>query len=321
MVNHKQEKASFARVSWLDVDEHQQGQRIDNFLFKLLKGVPKSRIYRILRKGELRVNKARVRPEYKLQAGDRLRIPPIRTAETETQSFNVPGWVKAAIENPIYLDEALVAINKPPGLAVHGGSGIEFGLIEAMRQLRPEWPFLELVHRIDRETSGCLLLARSRSVLNSLHQQFRREQGKLEKSYLALLGGRLESVTRVTRPLQQYRDQAGLKRVRVDQQGQPAKSTFMPVECFTRFSYVRILLHTGRMHQARVHAASLDMPILGDSLYGERELNRSVRALGVRRCMLHAERYQLEHPLSGRMLQIQAPLPDDFTEVLKRLEP
>lgn len=319
MVNQKQEGTPFAAVSWLEIDEHQQGQRIDNFLFKLLKGVPRSRIYRILRKGELRINKARVKPEYKLRAGDRVRIPPIRVAETEFRDFSLPGWIRTALENPIYMDEALVAINKPPGLAVHGGSGIEFGLIEAMRQMHPDWPFLELVHRIDRETSGCILLARSRPALGALHQQFRREEGRLEKSYLALLSGRLETVEKINRSLRQYRDESGMKRVRPDRQGQKASSTFLPVELFERFSFARILLHTGRMHQARVHAASMQLPILGDSLYGDRELNREVRALGVRRCMLHAERYQLEHPLSGALLQLNAPLPNDFSSVLDRL--
>ncbi len=321
MVNQNQKSNVFSSVSMLEITEHQHGQRIDNYLFRLLKGVPKSRVYRIMRKGEVRVNKSRVKPDYKLQKGDVLRIPPIRTTQAEPGEFLIPGWVQAAIEQPVFEDEALVVINKPAGLAVHGGSGIEFGLIEAMRQLKPDWPFLELVHRIDRETSGCILLAKSRPVLNQLHQQFRREEGQMEKAYLAILGGKLESSTTVNAALKQTRDGNGMKRAIVDKQGQAAKSTFMPLECYDDVSYTRILLYTGRMHQARVHAASLSLPILGDKLYGDRERNRSARSAGVKRCMLHAERYQLNHPGTGRLMQLNAPLPKDFKQVLSNLKP
>jgi len=309
----------FSRVSWLDITEHQHGQRIDNFLFRYLKGVPKSRVYRILRKGEVRVNKSRVKPEYKLQKGDQLRIPPIRVAETSEHSFEIPGWVRNAIASPIYEDEALIVVNKPSGLAVHGGSGVAFGLIEAMRQLAPDRPFLELAHRIDRETSGCIVLAKSRPVLNQLHQQFRREQGKMEKSYVALLSGSLTDVTTQTSALRQTRDAQGMKRVVVDPQGQAARSTFMPLENFNQATYTRILLYTGRMHQARAHAANLDLPILGDKLYGNWEANRALRSKGVKRCMLHAERYQFNHPLSGKLLRLDAPLAKDFADVLANL--
>jgi len=319
MVNQNQEDNAFSRVSMLEIDQHQHGQRIDNFLFRLLKGVPKSRIYRIMRKGEVRVNKSRVKPDYKLQQGDLLRIPPIRTSQPDSREFILPAWVRNAVEHPIYEDQALIVINKPAGLAVHGGSGIEFGLIEAMRQLKPDWPFLELVHRIDRETSGCILLAKSRPVLNQLHQQFRREQGQMEKAYLAILNGRLQTTTTVNASLRQTRDSQGMKRAILDEQGQTAKSTFMPLEQYGTVSYARILLYTGRMHQARVHATSLNMPILGDKLYGDREANRSAKSMGVRRCMLHAERYQLNHPESGKLMQFNAPLPQDFTRVLESL--
>ncbi len=304
----------------LEITEHQHGQRIDNYLFRLLKGVPKSRVYRIMRKGEVRVNKSRVKPDYKLQQGDMLRLPPVRATQAALGEFLIPGWVQAAIEQPIFEDEALVVINKPPGLAVHGGSGIEFGLIEAMRQLKPHWPFLELVHRIDRETSGCILLAKSRPVLNQLHLQFRREEGQMEKAYLALLAGKLESAVTVNVRLKQTRDHKGMKRAMVDKQGQAAKSTFMPLEQFDDVSCARILLYTGRMHQARVHAVSLGLPILGDSLYGDRERNRRVRTIGVKRCMLHAERYQLNHPQTGKLMQFNAPLPKDFNDVLSNIK-
>ena len=282
MVNQNQSGDEFSQVSWVLVSEHQQGQRIDNFLFRHLKGVPKSRVYRIIRKGEVRVNKARIKPEYKLQCGDKIRIPPIRLAEPNRAEFEVPAWVRAAINKPLFEDEALIVINKPSGLAVHGGSGVAFGLIEAMRQLEPDRPFLELAHRIDRETSGCIVLAKSRPVLNQLHEQFRREQGKMEKSYLAILCGDLQQVTTVNAALRQTRDAQGFKRVVVDKQGQVARSTFMPLEAFERASYARILLYTGRMHQARAHAESIALPILGDKLYGNWDANKQVRAMGVK---------------------------------------
>ncbi len=319
MVNQNQEGKTYSQVSWLEITEHQHGQRVDNFLFRLLKGVPKSRVYRIIRKGELRVNKSRVKPDYKLQRGDMLRLPPIRAAQPGPGEFIIPGWVRTAIEHPVFEDDALVVINKPSGLAVHGGSGIDFGLIEAMRQLKPDWPFLELVHRIDRETSGCILLAKSRPVLNQLHLQFRREEGQMEKSYLAVLSGKLEAVATVNAPLILSRDRNGMKRAIIDDQGQAAKSTFMPIEVYDETSYARILLYTGRMHQARVHAASLGLPILGDKLYGDREVNRVTRSIGVKRCLLHAERYQLNHPLSGELMQLNAPLPKDFSDVISNL--
>ena len=316
MVNQNQSGNDFSQVSWVIVNEHQHGQRIDNFLFRHLKGVPKSRVYRILRKGEVRVNKSRTKPEYKLQIGDKIRIPPIRIAESNTLEFDVPAWVREAIKQPLFEDEALIVINKPSGLAVHGGSGVAFGLIEAMRQLEPDRPFLELAHRIDRETSGCIVLAKSRPVLNHLHEQFRREQGKMEKAYLAILSGDLQQVTAVNTALRQTRDAQGMKRVVLDKQGQAARSTFMPLETFKQVSYARILLYTGRMHQARAHADSIALPILGDKLYGNWDVNKRVRPMGVKRCMLHAERYQFEHPMSGKLLRLDAPLPKDFQDVL-----
>ena len=321
MVNQNRVPDKFAQVSWMEVGADQHGQRIDNFLFRHLKGVPKSRVYRIIRKGEIRVNKGRVKPEYKLVSGDTIRIPPIRTAQDTkiSSTLKLPAWVVAAIEQPIYEDEALVVINKPSGLAVHGGSGIAFGLIESMRQLKPEWPFLELAHRIDRETSGCVVLAKSRPALNALHDQFRREQGNVEKSYLAILSTGLTQVKTVTHALRQTRDDKGMKRVLVDTAGKSAKSTFMPLEVFKNATYAKIQLYTGRMHQARVHAASIGLPILGDKIYGDWQANREFKNAGVARCLLHAERYQLNHPLSGKLIQFKAPLPKDFLRVLENL--
>ncbi len=206
---------------------------------------------------------------------------------------------------------------------MHGGTGIEYGLIEAMRQLKPDWPFLELVHRIDRETSGCVVLAKSRPALNHLHLQFRREQGAVEKAYLALLFGILDEVKTVSTALLATRDHKGMKRSAVDPEGQAAKSTLLPIGHFDgelgAVTYVRIQLYTGRMHQARVHTASSDLPILGDKLYGNWEVNRAAKSFGVKRCMLHAERYQLKHPLTEKLLQFNAPLPADFEKVIENL--
>ncbi len=320
MVNHNKSVGRFEKVSWVNVGEQQQGQRLDNFLLRYLKGVPKSRIYRIVRKGEVRVNKGRVKAEYKLQKGDQIRIPPIRTAHVTPGDISIPDWVKLAITQPLFEDEALLVINKPPRLAVHGGTGIQFGLIEAARQLYPQTPFLELVHRIDRETSGCIVLAKARNVLNALHEQFRRQAGRVEKSYLSILYGQLYEVKKIRSALRQTRDDKGMKQVVVDSAGQSAKSTIMPIETYQDACYARIGLLTGRMHQARVHAASIGHPILGDKLYGNWEANRWLKSFGGNRCLLHAERYQFNHPLTGKQIQLIAPLPEDFKLVQEKLK-
>ncbi len=308
-------------VSFVQIDENNHGQRLDNFLLSQLKGVPKSRIYKIVRKGEVRVNKGRIKPEYKLQTGDTVRIPPVRVANKQGEVASLPGWVRNALQAPIYEDEHIIALNKPSGLAVHGGSGTAFGVIEAMRFLVPDRPFLELAHRIDRQTSGCLLLAKSRVVLNHLHEQFRREsQQLLEKSYLAILtGAPLSEVRSVEEKIGQTRDKNGIKKGRVDAQGQQAKSVFMPLATQDHYTLVRIALKTGRMHQARVHAAFLDRPIVGDSLYGNWEQNKLAEALGVKRCLLHSESYQFTHPISEQLIKIKAPISEDFAAVQSTL--
>lgn len=308
-------------VSFVQIDENHHGQRLDNFLLNQLKGVPKSRIYRIVRKGEVRVNKGRVKPEYKLQSGDNVRIPPVRVASKQGDVASLPGRVRSALQTPIYEDQHIIALNKPSGLAVHGGSGTAFGVIEAMRFLYPDWPYLELAHRIDRQTSGCLLLAKSRIVLNHLHAQFRREsQQFIEKSYLAILSGEpLDEVKSVEAKIGQSRDANGIKKSKIDTQGQSAKSVFMPLQVNDKFSYVRITLKTGRMHQARVHAAFLSRPILGDSLYGNWERNKAAKSLGAKRCMLHSESYQFLHPVSLEVVKIKAPISDDFASVKSAL--
>lgn len=317
MNKQMQQTEIHAKVYFINIDQNQDGQRIDNFLLRQLKGVPKSRIYRLLRKGEVRVNKGRIKPDYKLKLDDVVRIPPVRVAQSLDQTLAIPTWLGKIIKQPIFEDEALLVINKPSGLAVHGGSGIAYGLIEAMRELRDDLPFLELAHRIDRETSGCVILAKSRKSLIHLHQQFSRVEGRVEKSYLAIVSGELEKVEMVQHALQVSRDSKGMKRVIIATDGQTAKSTFIPIqsvdhEILGAATYVRIQLETGRMHQARVHAASIDRPIIGDKLYGDWQLNRRMKPNGIKRCMLHAERYSLTHPDSGKLVQFTADVPQDF---------
>ncbi len=303
------------------IDSCHAGQRLDNYLLSQLKGVPKSRIYKIVRKGEVRINKGRVKPDYKLQDGDVVRIPPVRVAQPNEAISHLPGWVRAAMLAPIFEDEHILAINKPSGLAVHGGSGNAYGVIEALRFLHPDWPFLELAHRIDRQTSGCLLLAKSRPVLNDLHTQFRREgESELEKTYLAFLtGAPLSEVRSVTAHIAQARNAQGIKLAKIDPQGQSAKSVFMPLRSDKQHSFARIILHTGRMHQARVHAQFLQRPVLGDDLYGNWQANKAAQALGGSRCMLHSATYQFVHPVSGSTTKVKAPPSEDFVKLHQSL--
>lgn len=309
-------------VEWLEIGANHAGQRVDNFLLTRLKGVPKSRVYRLLRKGEVRVNKKRVKPEYRLQTGDVLRLPPVRVSETKAIGV-VPDSVKHALGEPIFEDEALLVINKPAGLAVHGGSGLKWGVIEALRQMRPQADFLELAHRLDRETSGVLLLAKSREALLGVQQQLRREDGKLEKSYLAILGGKpLDSPKTVNVALEVGRNAEGKKisRVSEDAAAQTSKSVFLPIEQGEGWQSVRIQLMTGRMHQARVHAKAIQRPILGDALYGDWAANKAAqKRWGVSRVMLHSESYAFDHPLSGKRMSVKAPLAADMQAVREKM--
>jgi 23S rRNA pseudouridine955/2504/2580 synthase len=303
-------------VRQVAIDDRHAGQRLDNFLIRELKGVPKSRIYRILRKGEVRVNGGRAKPDYRLEIGDRVRLPPIRMAPAPSRS---PGesfrWLE---ERVLYEDEDLLVIDKPAGMAVHGGTGVGSGLIEALRSVRPEGTVLELVHRLDRGTSGCLLMAKSRTALNSLHRQMR--EGGIDKRYLALVRGRWRGRGRSVRTvLEKGRLQSGERMVRVAEEGQEAESHFTPRQSYAHETLVEIRLMTGRTHQARVHAAHLGHPIAGDDKYGDREFNRELRARGLRRLFLHAARLGFVHPASGCKMQAESPLPSDLQTVLDRL--
>jgi len=292
-------------VRWIDVTEDEAGQRIDNYLAARLKGVPKSRIYRILRSGEVRINSKRVAASDRVAAGDRIRIPPVRVAERGAAEpaphFKLPV---------LYEDEALLAIDKPAGLAVHGGSGVAHGVIESLRAMRPEARFLELVHRLDRETSGVLLVAKKRAALTELHRLLRERE--MDKRYLVAIAGRFRNeLQRVRLALTQRRTPAG-KHVSVSDEGREAETVLRRVSRGERFSLLEAQLLTGRTHQIRVHLAHLRHPVLGDEKYGDFALNRELRKLGLKRMFLHAARIALAHPLSGAALAIESPLPRDL---------
>ncbi len=296
----------------------EQGQRVDNFLIRHLKGVPKSRIYKAVRSGEVRVNGSRIRVSRKLAAGDRVRVPPLRISSDKGRVVIPPRLLESI--PVLFEDEHLMVIDKPSGLAVHGGSGLPFGLIEAVRQLRPGLPFIELAHRLDRETSGCLMLAKSRKALLAIQSQFSAEH-PAEKTYLALVKGNWQATDqRIDLPLSRMTTD-DMKKIRVDRNGQRAASVVSTVACYARETLVRLGLETGRMHQARVHCAAAGHPVAGDRAYGDRDFNRTMRKAGLGRLFLHARALAVAHPDSGRLMNFDAPLPEQLNAVLKRLHP
>ena len=283
-------------VQLVAISAENAGQRIDNFLRTQLKGVPKSMIYRILRKGEVRVNKKRIKPEYKLEEGDEVRIPPVRVAEREEQAVSPKlEKVAALAEAIIFEDDHILVLNKPSGTAVHGGSGLSFGVIEGLRALRPEARFLELVHRLDRDTSGVLLVAKKRSALRSLHEQLR-EKG-MQKDYL----------------------QSGERVVRVSSEGKPSETRFKVEERFAFATLVKASPVTGRTHQIRVHTLHAGHPIAFDDRYGEREFDSQLAPTGLRRLFLHAAALTFTHPGSGETLRLEAPLDNELKRCLQAL--
>jgi 23S rRNA pseudouridine955/2504/2580 synthase len=312
-------QASQTRPQEIEVEPGQEGQRIDNFLASRLKGVPKTRIYRILRKGEVRVNKGRIRPSYRLQVGDTVRIPPIRTASRQTPVRPPDRTLARIAESILYENERLLVIDKPSGIAVHGGSGISYGVIEALRALRPGAPFLELVHRLDRDTSGCLVIAKRRSTLRALHTLMR--EGGVEKRYLALLRGRWSGgARRVDAPLRKNVLRSGERIVRVSPDGKSALSLFRPVSIYAQASLVEVQLLTGRTHQVRVHAAHLGHPIAGDDKYGDADFNVAMTRLGLKRLFLHASSIGFTLPGGGEPVEVHAPLGPELRQTLDRLE-
>jgi 23S rRNA pseudouridine955/2504/2580 synthase len=308
-------------VNWLAVGEDGQGQRVDNYLVKILKGVPKSHVYRILRSGEVRVNKRKVGPDMRLNVGDQLRIPPIRSSGTARKG-PVPGPRTIAIPPILYEDDALVALDKPAGLAVHGGSGIAFGVIERLRRARPDAAFLELVHRLDRDTSGVLLVAKRRLALTGLHAQLR--DGAIDKRYSVLVRGKWRDAQRaVLLPLTTYVTGDGERRVRVDEQGRLARTIFRRVKARPQaeppVALLDAELETGRTHQIRVHLTHLGFPLAGDDKYGDFAWNKALAQQGLKRMFLHAYRVRFAHPIDGRDVVVEAPLAPDLAAYLARL--
>jgi len=301
------------RVNTVLLDVNADGQRIDNYLLKILKGVPKSHIYRILRSGEVRLNGGRVGPSARLSPGDKLRIPPIRTATRDPVS-RADSSVKLTI---LYEDDDLIAIDKPSGLAVHGGSGVSSGVIELIRGQRPKAPFLELVHRIDKETSGILLIAKKRSALKSLHEQIR--EGTTRKVYWALVAGEFERKSaRLNHPLRKFVTKTGERRVVVDRaDGKESLTIITPIDVFGEFTLLEADIKTGRTHQIRVHLSHELYPILGDEKYGDFAKNRLINKSGLKRMFLHAKEFSFEHPVSGDALTIVSDLPSELSEFLK----
>lgn len=298
----------------LEVGEEAAGQRIDNFLLRLAKGVPKSHIYRILRSGEVRVNKGRVAAEFRLQAGDTVRVPPIRIAAPAVKPVAPARSFDVAFE-----DDAMIVLDKPAGVAVHGGSGVSFGVIEQLRRARLEARFLELAHRLDRETSGLLIVAKKRSALTRLHDLFR--DGGIAKRYLALVRGRWPNpLQHVRLSLHKYLTDEGERRVSVSEEGKPAHSVVRLVARWENFSLVEVELKTGRTHQIRVHLAHLGFPLAGDDKYGDFSLNRDLQRAGLKRMFLHAARLRLPHPLTGEAIELDSGLPDDLRRFLARVE-
>ncbi|MBW2958002.1 MULTISPECIES: 23S rRNA pseudouridine(955/2504/2580) synthase RluC [Hafnia] len=295
-------------VKLVTIAADEAGQRIDNFLRNQLKGVPKSMIYRIVRKGEVRVNKKRIKPEYKLQSGDEVRIPPVRIAERDEAPVSAKLDKVAALNDCIiFEDDYLLVLNKPSGTAVHGGSGLSFGVIEGLRALRPEARFLELVHRLDRETSGVLLVAKKRSALRALHEQLRMKG--MQKDYLALVRGQWQSHCKVVQaPLLKNILQSGERIVRVNAEGKPSETRFKVEERFENATLVKASPVTGRTHQIRVHTLHAGHPIAFDDRYGDREFDSELKGTGLDRLFLHAAALRFEHPNTGEIMRVEAPL-------------
>lgn len=306
-----------SQVEFVTVGPDQGGQRIDNFLMRHLKGVPKTLIYRILRKGEVRVNKGRIKPDYRVQSGDEIRIPPIRRSEQNKRAVS-PRQVNALVDRVLYEDERIIVINKPSGMAVHGGSGVSHGVIEVMRQWRQDLHFLELAHRLDRETSGCLILAKKRSALRQLHELLR--EGDVEKRYYALVKGAWSlGNRRVEISLRKNILRSGERMVNVSDDGKVAISHFHPIAVGKLASLMQIRIETGRTHQIRVHAAHLGHPIAGDTKYGDKEFNQVIRELGLTHLFLHAASLAFTMSEPHKSIAVNAPLDTELFHVLNKL--
>ena len=306
------------QVRFVTIEPDLEGQRIDNYLRTQLKGVPKSMIYRILRKGEVRVNKGRVKPEYKLQADDVIRIPPVRVSEPKDTPNPKLDKVAELEHCILFEDDRILVINKPSGTAVHGGSGLNFGLIEGLRALRPDAQFMELVHRLDRDTSGCIIIAKKRSALRHLHAQLR--DGQMDKRYQALVAGQWpENRFKVKAPLLKNVLQSGERLVSVNENGKPSETRYSILTRYEDATLVEASPITGRTHQIRVHCLHAGHPIACDPKYGDEQFDATMRSRDLKRLFLHAASIQFIHPGSGETVRFQAPLDEQLTRALKQL--
>jgi 23S rRNA pseudouridine955/2504/2580 synthase len=314
------DKSSFTSVRYITIEPDYTDQRIDNFLVTKLKGVPKTRIYRILRKGEVRVNKKRVQPSYRLQAGDQVRLPPMQLEERAVPEAPSHSLMEVLASRILYEDKNLFIINKPSGIPVHGGSKVKIGIVEALRCMYPKLPHLELAHRLDADTSGCLVLAKKRGVLKELHALLR--EGKMTKIYLALTKGQWKpDELRVDAALQKNHLSSGERIVRVNKEGKLALTVFKTMQSFpnANASLVEATLYTGRTHQIRVHAQYRGHPIACDEKYGDREFSKDMRQHGLKRLFLHAKLIEFHLASTGQDIKVTAPMDDELTGCIKSL--
>ena len=308
-MNDLSKAAGRPKATWLEVGEEAAAQRIDNFLLRHLKGVPKSHVYQVLRSGQVRVNSGRVKPDYRLQAGDKVRLPPVRIALR-------PSTAKPAEFPIVFEDPALLVVDKPSGVAVHGGSGVSFGVIESLRASRPQAKLLELAHRIDRDTSGLLLVAKTRPALVELHRMLR--EGRVMKVYMVVTAGAYRGPREIRESLHKYVTASGERRVAVKEGGMTAATQVKRVKSGPGFSLLEVRLLTGRTHQIRVHLAHTGHPVLGDDKYGDFALNRELAKDGVKRLFLHAASLAFHHPLTGEAVRLKSPLPADMQAFIDR---
>lgn len=309
------------KVQFITIDDARSGQRIDNYLANLFRQVPKSHLYRIIRKGEVRINKKRIKADYKIQTGDILRIPPVKTAEKHQPiKLNKFDKVKQLESCILHETNQFILLNKPSGMAVHGGSGLSFGVIEALRSLRPREKFLELVHRLDRDTSGCLLIAKRRSYLTHFHQQLKDKT--INKEYLALVDGVCDfDQTSVAEPLKKNQLKSGERFVSVDPSGKESLTQFVCIKRFSQHSLIKAIPATGRTHQIRVHAQYLGHPLLADTKYNLQPIDPQLKAkLAIKSFFLHAQQLTFSVPEQDELLSFQAPIPQPMTRVIDYLE-
>lgn len=302
----------------LQVNADHAGRRIDNFLAGYLKDIPKSRLYQMLRKGEVRVNSARIKQDHRLKEGDKIRIPPVFLGQSKDDVQIPDRLIKILTDNILYENNFILVLNKPAGISVHGGTRQQFGIIEAMRKFRPETENLDLVHRLDKDTSGCLLIAKNHRALRSLHDQLK--NGKIEKNYIALLKQKIKrKFLEVNIPLEKNKLVGKERMVQAKKDGKQAVTKFLIEKHFKNSSLAKIRLVTGRTHQIRVHAAQLGHPVAGDRKYGDRNFNNEIRRAGLKRLFLHADSLKFINPETGKYIHINAPLPYELGEVLKKL--